>query len=169
MRVDFALTSEDYPVRPVRVYLTHAHFYDPEDTPPSFSERTGFHVSLELERPGPLNLVVALTVSTERDAPAQLTCTYAAEYEMNPAFNEELRDEMLTLVAYNLGPRLLYTYVREFITNVTARWRGEPLILPLSPLPITQGHDEIPPAPEDGSYQLPLIDEGEIVQEIYGN
>jgi preprotein translocase subunit SecB len=164
MSAEFSLDRNSYdPVRPMRVYLSHAHFYDPEDTPEYFPEEAAFRVNLDLQRPEPLVLKVALSVTTEGDeAPLQLTCTYVAEYEMSASVPDAERERLWQDVVHGSAPRLLYPYVREFYSNITSRWRGGAFTLPHTPFPFPfTGLAELPPPPGDAPYQseLPLEDE----------
>src|SRR5215213_8187837 len=159
MPPEHTLRSEGYPVRPAGVYLRHAHFYDPDDTSEDFPDEQSFKVGLDLVRPTPLTLTVLLTVSTGEDAPIACECTYAVDYVMHGSVPAEEREELWRRVAFSLAPRLLYPYVREFFTNMTARWRGKSFILPFTTVPLPPMEDvAIPPAQsEEYQSELPLI------------
>lgn len=154
------IRPDDFPVRPARVYLGHAHFYDPGNTPEKFSDEQSFRVGLDLERPDPQTLTVLLTVSTGPDAPLACECTYAVDYVMRGTVPPEEQEELWRRVAFVMAPRLLYPYVREFFTNITARWRGRSLTLPFSTVPLPPMEDVVIPPARSAEYQpeLPLIE-----------
>lgn len=180
------VSETDLALRPHRVYLVSCSF---DDTGAAGAESwhpegSVFAFGLGFERPAPLELVVfmSVTLETERSqeeedekqgkeverenrAPFDLSVTYAAEFEIHESIPDERREEVLRLIGYRFGPQLLYTYIREFYTNVTSRWRGTPLVLPFLPIPLEPAEGEedegIPPPPPHSAYQRELPFSGE--------
>jgi hypothetical protein len=144
-----------YLADPVRVSLTHCHLLDrggSDEEAEDFGDEPEIAVSLGLLRRSALHLSVALRVQTPDDAPVHLDVTYTADYEMDEGVSEEQRDTEWRHIAYSVSPGLLYPYLRELISNITSRWRGGPIVLPLIPLPI--------PVPEDARV-IPQLEEPE--------
>ena len=137
-----------------RIVLDHVHFAATDasdDEIKAFIDDWEVLVGLRLVRHSPIHLDVTLSVAVPEGAPLMLEVSYVVEYEMNPNVPEEERDAEWLAIAYQIAPGLLYPYLREMVSNITSRWRGGPLALPLIPLPIAYPEDEVavPPAPAD--------------------
>lgn len=145
----FTLNEHTYPaVQLSRVYLLHAQF---EDGGPAASiGGCDYLVDLSVSRSTLLDLSVAVTVSTPEDVPVRLRVGYGADFLLPEDASEADREEVLRETAYRLAPAMLYSYIRQFIDDVTGRGRGERVVLPFLPIPLSLAHDEerIPPPPE---------------------
>lgn len=164
-----------FPVVPVRIFLVDCEFtdkfvYDVESEHSQFPDDAAFEVELSLIRLDALALAVIMTVLTGEDAPFSARVSYAVEYEMDARIPEENREEEWRKIAYVVAPPLLYTYIREFYSNLTSRWRGGIVALPLLPLPLRFDEDEriVPEAPDNVVYQsaLPLNDHTDSIAEV---
>ena len=142
------ISARDYPVVPLRVFLAHCHFNDngPAAEEVAFPEETDFLTGLVFARPSARILGVAMRLTTTEASPVTIDITYAAEFEVNSEVTDEERERLFETVGYDTAPALLYTYIREFFSNLTARWRGGPVALPLLPLP-PYAKGERPPIP----------------------
>lgn len=153
-----SVTRSSFPVRATRTLLLQCSFFD------NFSEHglddsdLGVIVGLDLMRVSASVLGVVLRVSTPDDSPYELDVSYAVEYEADETLTEEDRDAAWRALAFNSAPPLLYTYIRELVSNLTSRASHGPMTLPLLPLPIYVPEEEqvIPEAPEDAVYQTGL-------------
>lgn len=150
-----------YVVRPVRIFLVNTRFSErsgPMEEPGRISEQQGIYVDWGVFRVSLSRLILSLTVRVSEDAPFNLLITYAAEFEMDQEdVPEEEHEDIWKVVVGQTGPGLLYPYVREAVTDLTNRWRGEPFSLPLIPLPaIPRNKIEIPPPPADSVDQTEL-------------
>jgi len=157
-----SISEDDFYVRAYRVYLVDCAFKDERqaDAETWSPNGTSFSFGLGFERPAPLMLNVFFNVSTDsEDAPFSLSVTYAAEFDIHEIVPDDRREDVLRYVGYDLAPRLLYVYIREMFTNVTSRWRGNPVVLPLLPVPMrVEGEEEpIPEPPDDVAYQQELL------------
>jgi hypothetical protein len=149
-----------YVVRPVRIFLVNTSFSErsgPLEEPGRINEQQGIYVDWGVFRVSISRLILSLTVRVGEDAPFNLLITYAAEFEMDKDTPAEDHEETWKRVVGQTGPGLLYPYVREAVTDLTNRWRGEPFSLPLIPLPaIPMNKIEIPPPPLDSVDQTEL-------------
>ncbi len=127
------------------------------------AEFAGFDFGLQLDRPTPHRLVVALTFSMDQDLPYSVGVTYAAHFEMDESVPEESREEEWKEVAYRIGPALIYPYIRELVTNLTSRWYDPALVLPhVMDLDFSDEGIEIPlPRSESDDEDAEAITEGE--------
>jgi hypothetical protein len=144
------LSEHTYPaVELVGGYLMHAHF---EDGGPG-ARVTGldYVVDLSVGRDTPLDLSVVLTVATAEKAPIRLRVTYGADFLLPEHASEADREEIVRETAYRLAPAMLYSYIRQFFSDVTGRGRGERVTLPFLPMPLELAREDqpIPPPPPD--------------------
>lgn len=148
--------------RPLRIFLVRSIFAErsgPLEEPKRLSGDQGILVGIGLFRPSYHRLIISLTVEVEEDAPFDLDVTYAVEFEMNEEVADEDQDYLWKHVAAHVAPGLLYPYVREAVTHLTSRWRGDTFSLPLIPLPaLPEDEIAIPAPPENSDRQgvLPL-------------
>jgi preprotein translocase subunit SecB len=135
------------------VTLHHVLFSDrnpPAGEPDDPPEYAGFSLELEAVRASALHLAVALTLSARSGLPFELSVTYAAHFEMDASIPAQRRDAVWRDVSRR-APEILFPYIRELVTNLTARWGEAPLLLPPDPeqLGWTPRVPDIPPAPAD--------------------
>jgi hypothetical protein len=137
------------PVELVGVYLMHAHFED--GGPGARVNGLDYVVDLSVGRDTPLDLTVVLTVATAERAPLRLRVTYGADFLLPEHASEEDREEIVRETAYRLAPAMLYSYIRQFFSDVTGRGRGERISLPFLPIPLDLEREEqpVPPPPPD--------------------
>jgi hypothetical protein len=142
------LNQHTYPaVHLLGVYLLNAHFED--GGPGAAVEGLDYLVDLTVGRDTPLELSVALTVATSERAPVRLRVTYGADFLLPEDATDEDREEVMRETAYRLAPAMLYSYIRQFFSDVTGRGRGERIALPFLPIPLDLDRQEqaVPPAP----------------------
>src|SRR5215213_5467355 len=115
-------------VRPLRVYLVRCGFDDPGEGPEVLPSE--FVVDLALFRTAVLDLGVHMTVSTVLDSPLAFSVTYGVDFRMSESVEDDERDEVWRDTAFELAPSLLYPYIREFFSDVTARSLSPGIFLP---------------------------------------
>lgn len=153
-----SLATEEV-VTPVAVVLHHAQFSDrylDDEELAALDEQAPYELDLALARLSPLHLSVALTFATGDAFPYTLAIRYAVDFEMSESVPEDRRDEVWRDAACRWAPAILYPYVRELATNLTARWIDAPLVLPLVPesLGYDPGDLEIPPSPKEAGSEI---------------
>jgi preprotein translocase subunit SecB len=155
----YTLYEGRYPVTPTRVYLGHVHFSPPvADEGQRPPDAAAFYIDLEIARPSPLELSVALTVTTSDEYPIHFTATYVADFRMAEAVEEDQQEDWWINTAYGLAPNLLYPYIREMFVNLTARSSWGSVTLPFMPIPLDVPDEDkvIPPPPAGSDYQQEL-------------
>jgi hypothetical protein len=151
-----------YSVVPARVFLVHATFAEregPNTEPKPFPEEGEVLLGLSLYRRSALKLTVGIEASLGEESPFDVRVLYAVDMEMHDVVPEENRDAIWKHAALNIAPGLLYPYLRETISSLTERSRGETFVLPFVPLPL-DGMEDIeipaPPIPSEDQAELPL-------------
>jgi hypothetical protein len=157
-----------YPVVPLRLRLIGVHFHDDETASDAdcaaFAQHPDLYERMLLARPSANSISVALEITTGEGAPLYMQVTYAADFRLHDDLAKEERDKALKYTAYYLAPRTIYPYLREFIANLTKRWRGGEITLPYFPLPtqrVDESELEIPQPLEEYQAELPLTGEGQ--------
>jgi len=112
-------------------------------------ENARFHLDLQVARPSPLHLRVALELSGESGLPYDLQVVYAADFEIDAAVPPAQREAEWRDIAFRRAPALLFPYVRELVASLTSRWGDTPLLLPDDPdlVDFTRDARDIPPPP----------------------
>lgn len=146
-------------VTPVAVVLHHAQFSDrylEDEELAALDEQAPYDLSLALARLSPLHLSVALTFAAGDGFPYTLAIQYVVDFEMSECVPEDRREDVWRDAASRWAPAILYPYVRELATNLTARWIDAPLVLPLVPATLSYNPEdlEIPPPPRDAVGQV---------------
>ena len=110
-------------------------------------ESARFSLDLQVVRPSPLRLRVALELAGESGLPYDLQVVYAADFEMDDAVPPARREAEWRDVAFRRAPALLFPYVRELVASLTSRWGDAPLLLPDDPelVDFTPDAYDIPP------------------------
>jgi hypothetical protein len=138
-------------VRPLRVYLVRCAFRDQEEATDEAPRE--FMIDIALFRTAVLELGLHMTVSTAPDAPFFFSVTYGVDYRMSEHVEDAEREDVWRYTAYELGPSLLYPYIREFFSDVTGRSQFPATFLPYVPIPLDVPIEaqEIPsPPPHSG-------------------
>lgn len=164
---DLLVTGRSFPdVRPLRVYLVHCHFNEPEED--DLAPPTDFVVDVLLKRASVLDLSIHMTVATTDDAGFLLSVTYGVDYRMSEHVPDEARDHVWRSAAYSLAPALLYPYIREFFSNILVRSLAPEAPLPFLPIPLDLPSEaiQVPPAPPDSGYQTALFDANEVDEHL---
>lgn len=158
-----SLATEDV-VTPVAVVLHHAQFSDrylDDEELAALDEQAPYDLDLALARLSPLHLSVALTFVAGDGFPYTLAIQYVVDFEMSESVPEDRRDEVWRDAASRWAPAILYPYVRELATNLTARWIDAPLVLPLVP-------EALGYCPEDLKIPPPPTERGKVTLEEIG-
>ncbi len=161
-----------YPVVPSRIRLVVAQFVDneaiPDEACTGFAANPQLFERLLLARSSPVNLSAAIEVTTAEEAPAFLRVMYAIDFALSAEMPEDERENLLRVSAYYIAPRTIYPYLREFVSNLTKRWRGGEILLPYFPIPIPPSEDGeliVPPPPPGEVYrqgEIPLEQQGPV-------
>lgn len=157
--------SSDFQVVPERIFLVQSTFADrsgPADEPDPLSEdNIEILISLGLHRLSRYRLTVAVSVAyAGEDAPFDLAVTYAAQFRMHDTVPSDLVEELWAYVARDLAVKLLYPYLRQAVSELTEKWRGDKVYLPFIPIPLEleDGEEFSVPLPADGT-QIPLFED----------
>jgi preprotein translocase subunit SecB len=146
------MEGEPFHAIPVRVYLTEAHFSEPklpDEEPGVWSDATEFEMWIGVYRHSPRKLSVAVNLDSSAHAPAEFSVSYAADFLLAEEYPAEQIDSAWQSIAFDIAPKLVYPYIREEVSRLTAHSRVGMLVLPVLPLPVTRPLEfRIPPAPE---------------------
>ena len=147
-----ATEREAFYATPLRIYLTEAHFSEPslpDEEPGAWSDATEFEMWIGLYRHSLRRLSVAVNLDSKANAPAEFSVSYAGDFVLDEQCPEEQIDNAWQSLAFDVAPKLVYPYIREEVSRLTAHSRVGMLVLPVLPLPVTRPRDfRIPPAPE---------------------
>jgi preprotein translocase subunit SecB len=156
--------SSDFHVVPERIFLVQSSFADrsgPADEPDSLSDNVELLISLGLHRLSKYRLTVAVSAAyAGEDAPFDLAVTYAAQFRMHDTVPSDAVEELWEYIARDLAVKLLYPYLRQAVSELTEKWRGDKVYLPFIPIPLELEDDEefVVPLPADGT-QVTMLDE----------
>jgi hypothetical protein len=156
--------SSDYYVVPERIFLAQSKFADragPLGEPDALPDDLGFFISLGMHRLSRYRLTVAVTVAyDEEDAPFDLSVTYAAEFRMHDTVPSDAIEGLWKYVAQDLAVKVLYPYLRQAVSELTDKWRGDKVYLPFIPIPLDEeeGVEFVVPLPADAA-QVSLVDQ----------
>lgn len=155
--------ADAYYVVPERIFLVESRFADrsgPAAEPDPLPEDSGFLVSMGLHRLSRLTLTVALSVSYGgEDVPFDLYITYAGQFRMRDTVPADAVEPLWGYIARDLAVKLLYPYIRQAVSEMTEKWRGDKVFLPFLPLPLEFADQEnfaVPLPTDDG--QVSLLD-----------
>jgi preprotein translocase subunit SecB len=155
--------SSDYHVVPERIFLVDSTFADrsgPRDEPAPIPDDLGIVISVALHRLGRFRLTVAVTIATVgEDSPFDLSVTYAGQFRMHDTVPADNIEPLWGYIARDLAIKVLYPYLRQAVSELTDRWRGEKLFLPFIPIPLhfADGEELEVPLPADDA-QVSLLE-----------
>jgi preprotein translocase subunit SecB len=120
-------------VVPARVYLRESRFADAlgPEVPPAAWDAVDLEFSLAVRRVSERELTAALTARSAAGAAAVLELTYVAELEADEGVTTADLDRALEEAVFEAAPALLYPYLREEVSRLTAQSRFGALELPL--------------------------------------
>lgn len=156
--------ANDYHVVPERIFLVESTFADrsgPATEPEPVPEDFGIVISIGLHRLSRLRLTVALSVAcVGEDSPFDLSVTYAGQFRMHDTVPSDAVERLWGYIANDLAIKLLYPYLRQAVSELTDKWRGDKLYLPFIPIPLElpEGEELTVPLPADAG-QVSLFEE----------
>jgi preprotein translocase subunit SecB len=162
-----SVTPTSYAVRIRNVQLLHVSFDvvagAPSNLVSEYAEGPEVELELFVNRPAKHSLGIIFSVSSVADAPIRFRVAYAAEFQVRAG---EGADSQLPLktrlrgIAADVGPSMLYPYVRELLADLSGRAQVGPILLPFVPIPIEwEGERNIPDPPRPSRKKRPATAE----------
>ncbi|HEU4559513.1 MAG TPA: hypothetical protein VFS20_16805 [Longimicrobium sp.] len=127
-----------YPVSPTRVYLVEAFFSEGGDGEGAAEWPAGreLEVELEVSRRAAREVAVRLTAAAGEAPGPIVRVTYGCDYAIGGEVPDAGVDAWCEAVVFQDAPALLYPYVREEISRLTASSRAGPYPLPFVSPPL---------------------------------
>lgn len=127
-----------YPVSPTRVYLVEAFFSEGGDgeAAAGWPAERELEVELEVSRRAAREVAVRLTAVAGEASRSIVRVTYGCDYAIGGEVPDAGLDAWCEAVVFQDAPALLYPYVREEISRLTASSRPGPYPLPFMPPPL---------------------------------
>ena len=126
-----------YPVSPARVYLVEAFFSEGNgEAAAGWPAGRELEVELEVSRRATREVTVRLTAAAGEASGSIVRVTYGCDYAIGDEVPDAGVDAWCEAVVFESAPALLYPYVREEISRLTASSRPGPYSLPFVPPPL---------------------------------